>query len=165
MFGIAVRTPETDVWTAQVTIEASVRQVLTALTDPDAIAAWAPVSFEVEGLAGPRLRSGSRERVTGTLAGFGTTFDVEVHRADERGLQLTARGPVQLEVDYTFTPGHRGVTVDASVRLARQRGLSAQVLRAAVAALMHGGALGSSLRRLQLALSYEWCPEPALLAA
>ena len=55
---------EADVWTAHTGIRAGAREVLDALTDPAAIADWAPVPFQVEGLAGGRLQAGSYELVS-----------------------------------------------------------------------------------------------------
>src|SRR5437660_1745304 len=78
-------------WAARADVQAHVRDVLDALTDPELIAHWAPVSFNVAGLAGGRLAAGSRERVSGTIAGISATFDVEVFRADTQRLELSAR--------------------------------------------------------------------------
>jgi hypothetical protein len=152
-----------EVWTARAELCADVRQVLSALTDPAAISRWAPVSFEVDGLAGGRLRAGSCERVSGSIAGIRATFEVEVHSADTDGLKLVARGPVALDVAYSFREHEDGVTVEAAVGVRRQRGIAAQVLRAAVAALLNGGALTSALGRLDDALSPRL--EPELVAA
>ncbi len=140
--------PTQEEWRAAAKICADAEEVLSALTDPEAIAAWAPVSFEVEGLASGRLETGSRERVTGSLAGIGVTFDVEVSRADREGLELTARGPVGFAVAYRFLEHEAGVFVEATVRIVRQGGLAGQVLRGAVAAVLNTGALDSALRRL-----------------
>jgi hypothetical protein len=153
---------EPDVWTASADLRSDADGVLGALTKPDAIADWAPVNFEVDGLAGSRLRAGSRERVSGSLAGIKATFEVEVTRADTERLELVARGPVSLDVAYSFTEHDRGVLVDASVGIRPQRGLTAQVLRAAVGALLNAGALRTALRRLEGSLS---CPFEAELVA
>jgi hypothetical protein len=141
-----------DVWTASIDLESAPDEVLRALTDPAAIAQWAPVTFEVDGLAGSRLRAGSRERVSGSIAGVRTTFEVEVRSADRERLELVARGPVWLDVRYRFEEHDAGVRVDAQVGIQRQRGLTAQVLRAAVGALLNAGVLGSALRRLEASL-------------
>jgi len=101
------------------------------LTDPAAIAGWAPVNFEVDGLAGGRLAAGRRERVSGSIAGIGATFDVEVMRADTKGLELVADGPISLDVNYSFTEHDDGVSVHARVGIRRRRGLTAQLLQAA----------------------------------
>ncbi len=152
-----------DGWSAQAQMRADADEVLDALTDPAAIAAWAPVRFEVDGLAGGRLRPGGRERVTGSLAGIRTTFDVEVYRADAAGLELVARGPVVLRVAWRFRDLDEGVLVDASVRIDREGGLTAQLLRAALATLLNAGALASALRRLEL--SFAGARENELVAA
>jgi hypothetical protein len=152
-----------DVWTARARISAYPDDVLDALTDPERIAEWAPIGFEVEGLAGGRLRAGSQARVTGSLAGIGAAFDVDVHRADRQGLELVARGPVALEVCYRLRDHVDGVLVEVAVTVRRQGGLTAQLLRSALAALMNAGALRSALRRLEASLS---CPlEVGLVAA
>jgi uncharacterized protein YndB with AHSA1/START domain len=155
--------PQPDVWTASADLPSDPDAVLDALTDPATIAQWAPVSFEVEGLARERLHAGSRERVSGSIAGIRATFEVEVARADQRGLQLVANGPVSLDVAFEFSEHDDGVIVDVHVVIRRRPGLTAQVMRAAVGALLNAGALGSSLRRLEASLP---CPrECELLAA
>lgn len=141
-----------DAWTARARVHAETHEVLRAITDPTAIAAWAPVSFEVEDLAGNRLRAGSCARVTGSLAGVGVTFEVEVLSADSDGLELVALGPVSFDVRYAFSYGDGGLVVDATVRLRRQAGLTAHILRAAVTALLNAGALESALGRLETAV-------------
>ena len=149
----ACRSPQVDMWTASIDLRRDAEEVLRALTDPAAIAEWAPVSFEIDGLAESRLRAGSLERVSGSIAGIRTAFDVEVQSADRERLALVARGPVSLNVTYRFEEHDAGVRVNAQVGIQRQRGLTAQVLRAAVAALLNAGALGSALRRLEASLS------------
>ncbi|HTX30709.1 MAG TPA: SRPBCC family protein [Solirubrobacteraceae bacterium] len=139
-------------WRASANLRADAEAVLTALTDPEEIAAWAPVNFEVEGLAGDRLEAGSRERVTGSLAGIGVAFDVEVACANLERLELTAQGPVGLEVSYRFLEHGEGVLVEATVRIIGRGGVMAQVLHGAVAAVLSAGALDSALRRLGASL-------------
>jgi hypothetical protein len=147
--------PTREVWTARRAICAYPEDVLYALTDPDTIAEWAPVSFEVAGLAGGCLEAGSYERVSGSIAGIGTTFEIEVKQADVERLELVARGPITFDVAYRFQPGEDEVLVEATVGLRRRRGLSAQILRAAAVALLNAGALTSALRRLESAVA---CP-------
>lgn len=142
-----------DAWTAQATVCARADEVLEALTDPARIARWAPVQFEVEGLAGGRLISGSREWVSGTIAGVRARFEVEVVRADTERLELVAHGPVSFDVTYTFRDEDGVVVVDAHVSLRRQRGFTAQLLRSAAAGLLSAGALASALGRLEASLS------------
>jgi Polyketide cyclase / dehydrase and lipid transport len=141
-----------DEWTASAHMVAEADDVLAALTDPEAIAGWAPVSFEIDGLAGGRLKDGSHERVTGSLAGIRVAFDIEVERADLGGLELTADGPFALHVSYRLVEDDDGVLVRASVRMGEPRGLTALILRAAVAAVLNGRALDGALRRLEASL-------------
>lgn len=152
-----------DEWTASRHLDSEAEDVLTALTDTDAIADWAPVHFEADGMAGGQLAAGSRERVTGSLAGIAVAFQVEVERADLDGLELTAEGPLTLKVSYRFTEDEDGVLVRATVRICQPRGLSALILRAALAAALNGRVLDSALSRLEASLP---CREtPVLLAA
>jgi len=145
-----------EVWTARVELHAEPDEVLRALTDPEMIAGWAPVAFDVEGLADGRLQTGSRARVSGSIAGLGATFDVEVIHADTRLLELVADGPVSFGVAYRFRPHRRGLVVDAQVTVPRKRGLTAQLLRSATVALLNAGALRTALGRL------EHCVRPAI---
>jgi hypothetical protein len=140
---------EPDVWTASAWLENDPDRVLCALTDPAAIAQWAPVNFEVDGLAAGRLAAGGRERVRGSIAGIAAAFDVEVMRADTKGLELVADGPISLDVDYSFIEHDDGVSVHARVGIRRRRGLTAQLLQAAVAALLNAGALARALCKLE----------------
>src|SRR5262249_15294914 len=58
-----------EVWSARAVVRAEPSEVLAALTDPELIAAWAPVGFELEDPDAPPLHAGSHERVCGSLAG------------------------------------------------------------------------------------------------
>ena len=138
-------------WTATAITEARPEDVLAALTDPATAARWSPVAFDVEDDV--RLRAGSRTRVSGKLAGVRVGFDVEVERADERRLRLTASGPVSMDVEYDVEPSGEATQVRASVSVRPGRGLRATVLAEATAGLLHAGALNSALDRL--ARSFE----------
>src|SRR6185312_9843527 len=94
-------------WTATTTTAARPEAVLDVLTDPEAAARWAPLPFDVEDLDGRRLATGSRARVSGSLAGKRVGFDLEVHEASDRGLSLAANGPVGFDVNYQLAP-HAG---------------------------------------------------------
>jgi hypothetical protein len=109
---------------------------------------WAPVAFEIDELNGRRLRTGSRARVSGGLAGRRVAFDVDVHRADDGCLALTAEGPVGLDVEYLVTPTDGGSEVRASVSVRRGDGLLGRVLAQATGALLSGGALDVALGRI-----------------
>jgi uncharacterized protein YndB with AHSA1/START domain len=73
-------------WTATTTVDAGPEAVLDVLTDPDAVARWAPLPFDVDDLDTPRLVTGSRARVSGRLAGR--------RRAHARRLPARRRGGV-----------------------------------------------------------------------
>ena len=153
-------TDRRDVWTARRFIAAPPPAVLALLTDPDLITLWAPIDFEVDGLRGRRLRGGSRAIVNGSLAGVTAQFEIHVVRADAAGLKLKARGPVDLEVTYRLSAERHGVTVDAEVKLGRENGLRARVLRAATTALLTAGVLKHALDSIAMELD-----ETALCAA
>lgn len=152
--------PARDVWKASRFISADPPDVLASLTDPELIGLWAPIDFEFDGLRGRRLRPGSHAYVNGSLAGVAAEFEVDVLRADEEGFDLEARGPVAFDVAYRIAPDDDGVVVDAEIKLGRERGLNARVLRAATSALLSDGALDRALGKLAGELD-----EAALLAA
>jgi hypothetical protein len=127
--------------------------VLALLTAPDAIASWAPVPFEIDEIDGRRLRAGSRARVSGGLAGRRVAFDVDVHRADDGCLALTAEGPVGFDVEYVVTATDGGSEVQASVSVRRGEGLLGRLLAQATSALLSGGALDLALGRIARELS------------
>ena len=135
-------------WTAQALSEARPEAILEALTDPDAVARWSPVPFDVEDEAVRRLQSGTRTRVSGKLAGVRVGFDVEVHHADERQLKLSASGPVSMDVAYDVQDAGAGTEVRASVSVRPGRGLRATVLAEATAGLLRAGALAAAVDRL-----------------
>ena len=135
-------------YTATTTSSARPEAVLEILTDPDAVARWAPVEFYVDELTHPRLASGSRARVSGRLGGQEIGFEVEVHRADVAGLALSARGPVTLDVAYELRAADRGSEVSASIAVLPRRGLRARLLAEATAAVLAGGALQHALGRI-----------------
>jgi Polyketide cyclase / dehydrase and lipid transport len=139
------------------TVPGRPEDVLELLTDPAAIARWAPVPFELLALEGGRLRSGDRARVAGRLAGRSVQFNVRVLRASDERFELVADGPVSLGVLYVLRPTARGSQIDASVSVAGQ-GLFGHLLARATEALLGAGALRLALERLAGEL------EPALAA-
>src|SRR3954463_5979541 len=98
-------------WTATTTVDAAPAAVLDVLTDPDAIARWAPLPFDVDDLDTPRLVTGSTARVTGRLAGRPLGFVGEVHAAETERLSLAADGPVGLDVHYDVAETETGSQV------------------------------------------------------
>jgi len=135
-------------WTERATLPAPPEQVLELLTEPDAIARWAPVPFDVVELPDGRLIAGSRARVRGRLAGRGVEFAVNVIQADTGLLALVADGPISLEVEYQLRAQEQGSELQASVSV-HGSGLRGRLLAAATDALLAAGALAASLARLE----------------
>jgi uncharacterized protein YndB with AHSA1/START domain len=135
-------------WTATATAPAHPAAVMDVLTDPDACARWAPLPFDVDELATRRLAAGSRARISGKLAGKRVGFDVHVHEADERGLALSADGPVGMDVDYRLAPVADGSEVRASISLRPSRGIAGRMLAQATGALLSAGALEHAISRI-----------------
>jgi hypothetical protein len=135
------------IFTAHTTATATPSEVLDLLTDPEAIARWAPVPFEIPQLDNQRLYPGARVRVRGRLAGQRAEFSVHVLDVSDGRLALTAHGPISLEVNYDVRPGNRGSRIRASVSVLGH-GLIGRLLAKATEALLEAGALESSLNRL-----------------
>ncbi len=135
-------------WTAQTVVRGRPEDVLAVLTDPEAAGRWAPIDFEVERLTAPRLEAGARARISGRLAGQRVGFDVDVHAADPRRLELTACGPIGLDVAYDLEPAGAGARVVASIGVRAGRGLTGRVLAHATDALLAGGALNHAVSRI-----------------
>jgi hypothetical protein len=161
-------------WMTTTQANATPEQVLEVLTHPDSIRLWSPIDFDVEDLAGVRLEAGDTARVSGKLAGVRVGFDVEVHAADEDGLELTAHGPIGIDVRYELVPTMDGSEVTASVSLRRGGGITGRVLSQATAALLTAGALDGAARSIARAAekpsartrpSRVLAAEPALAAA
>lgn len=134
-------------WETQTTMPGSPSAVLELLTEPEEIARWAPVAFEILSLEGRRLRTGSRARVAGRLAGRSVEFLVTVLEASGERLTLAADGPISIDVRYVLRPVAEGSDVHASVSV-DGRGLFGRLLASATEALLAGGALRSSLEAL-----------------
>jgi hypothetical protein len=148
-------------WTATARANATPDQVLEVLTHPEEIRRWSPVDFDLDDLDGRRLAAGTRGRVTGRLAGVRVGFDVEIHAADEKTLELSAHGPIGLDVRYELNSGEAGAELNASVSMRRGRGLTGRVVANATAALLSAGALeGAAGRIARVAES-----QPSALAA
>jgi hypothetical protein len=131
-------------WTAQITSKGRPADVLGVLTDPAACGRWAPIGFDVEGLDGNRLVTGSRARVVGRIAGRKVAFDVDVLVADASGLKLLASeagGSVSLDVSYELSPAPAGSDVTATVAVAGSRGFTGRLIAQATDALLAAGAL------------------------
>jgi hypothetical protein len=121
--------------------------VLEVLTEPNAIARWAPVEFELVDGRCDRLRSGDSVRVRGFLAGRCLEFSVDVHAAARGRLSLTASGPIELHVEYLAEEFDDGSVIHASVEVSG-RGLIGRLLAQATDALLAAGALHSAVGRI-----------------
>ena len=140
------------IWTAKTRVPGLPDQVLTVLTDPDAIARWAPIPFELVDFDGQRLIAGDKVRVRGALGGPLVHFDVDVAEADDGRLALTATGPIRLDVEYQAVEVDDGSEVCASVAVYGS-GLKGRILARATDALLAGGALTNAVGRIAEQLS------------
>ncbi|HET9948076.1 MAG TPA: hypothetical protein VFQ22_04020, partial [Longimicrobiales bacterium] len=98
-------------------------RILEVLTDPDACSRWSPVDFEVEELDGRRLRTGSKARISGRVAGRTVAFDVDVLEAEGNRLALRATGPVLIDVEYDVEPLDQAAELRALVSVRSSGGL------------------------------------------
>lgn len=146
-----------DHFMARTTANAAPEQVLQVLTDPDEIRCWSPIAFDVDDLDGLRLEAGSVARVSGRLAGKRVGFDVEVHAADARGLELTAEGPISIDVLYELEPVAAGSEVRASIGVRDGSGFTGRLLAKATGALLKGGALSAAAGRIARAAEFAPC--------
>jgi hypothetical protein len=135
-------------WTATARANATPDQVLEVLTHPDEIRRWSPVDFDSDDLDGRRLAAGARGRVVGRLAGVRVGFDVEVHTVDDARLELSAEGPVGLDVRYDLKGDDSGAQLNASVSMRRSDGLTGRLVANATAALLSAGALEGAAGRI-----------------
>ena len=131
-------------WRSDATFEGEPRRLLAALTEVEAIEHWSPVRFHLDDGV-QCLRAGEEVAVEGALLGRGVRFRVEVAQADEEGLSLHARGPFEIDVDYSIEP--ESCTVSARVAT-RGGGPKAKLLASAANAMLAAGALDHALRRL-----------------
>ncbi len=141
-------------WTTQALLDGTPDQVMAVLRAPDACSRWSPIDFELEDFQGDRLRSGSRARVAGRVAGLSVSFDIEVEHAGDSRLALTARGPMTLDVEYEAHPASpAGADLRASVTVRGARSIGGRVAAAATEALLRGGALALAVRRIAAEVS------------
>jgi len=134
-------------WTTETWLAGAPEEVLELLTEPDAIARWAPIPFELLDLDGARLQQGTRARVSGALAGRRLEFDVEIREADEERLSLVANGLVSIGAEYLLAPADGGSDVRASVSVSGH-GLLGGTLARAFEAVLASGALRASVTRI-----------------
>jgi hypothetical protein len=113
-------------WTAERWLAGSPAEILELLSEPEAIAEWSPVRFELLGLDGERLEAGSRARVRGELAGRGVEFEVIVEEADEEAFSVRGQGLVGRAlahgVDVALSGGALPATLGGLARALQRRG-------------------------------------------
>ena len=134
-------------WTTETWVAGSPDEVLELLTEPDAIARWTPIPFELLDLDECRLQTGTRARVRGSLAGRSMEFDIEIHEAAADRLALIASGPVSIGAEYVVAELDGGSAVHASVSVSG-RGLLGGILARACEAVLAAGALSASVARI-----------------
>jgi hypothetical protein len=135
-------------WTHTTEVAARSEEVIEILTDPAAAMRWSPFPFALDELDGERLEEGSVARVSGSLAGIGVGFELEVFAADAARLELVARGPIDIDVLYEIEDLEDGTTdLHASVSVTG-RGLRGKALSRATETLLAGGALGAAVGRI-----------------
>ena len=135
-------------WSAHTTTGATPEQLLAVLTHPEEIRRWSPVDFDLDDIDGSLLAAGTRTRVRGKLAGVSMGFDVEVKAADEAGLELSADGPIGLDVRYDMVPPESGSELRAFVSVRRGGGITGRLVANATAALLSAGALDGATGRI-----------------
>ena len=137
-----------DQWTSTAQANASPERLLEVLTHPQQIRRWSPVDFDVDDLASRRLAAGTRTKVTGRVAGVPVSFDVRVLAADPDRLELSADGPIGLDVRYDLAPAGEGAEMTASVRVRGRGGLTGRVVAKAASTLLPAGALDGAAGRI-----------------
>jgi hypothetical protein len=137
-----------DRWTSTALAKATPEQLLEVLTHPREIRRWSPVDFDVDDLETRRLAAGTRAKVTGKVAGVPVSFCVEVHAADSDRLELSAEGPIALDVRYELAPAGDGAEMTASVRVRGGGGLTGRVVARAATTLLSAGALDGTTGRI-----------------
>jgi hypothetical protein len=148
-------------WKTCTTIDGEPRDVLGVLTDPDACRRWSPIEFDLEGAEGERLRTGTRARVAGRIAGREVGFEVRILHVDERRLALRASGPIDIEAEYDAAPLADRTRLCAQVSVRGRGGLMSRLLTGATDALLAAGALDMAMARI----ASEAVPARSALAA
>jgi hypothetical protein len=138
-------------WTTETQMAGRPEDVMGLLTKPEAIERWAPIPFEVVDFEGDRLVAGDTALVRGGLAGRNVEFTVDIAEASSGRLALTAKGPIEIDVEYIAELIPEGSNVTARVAVSG-RGLLGRILAQATDAMLGAGALRSSVSRIALEL-------------
>jgi len=137
-----------DMWTSTARAKTTPDDLLEVLTHPQRIRLWSPVDFELDDLDTRRLVAGTMARVTGKVAGVRVSFQVQVHHADATRLELSADGPIGLDVRYDLAEAGACAEVKASVQVRGGRGIAGRVVAGAAASLLSAGALDGAVGRI-----------------
>jgi hypothetical protein len=137
-----------DSWTSTARAKTTPDGLLEVLTQPRRIRLWSPVDFELDDLDTRRLIAGTTTRVTGKVAGVRVSFEVEVHRADRARLELSADGPIGLDVRYDLAEAGACADLTASVQVRGGRGITGRMVAGAAASLLSAGALDGAVGRI-----------------
>jgi polyketide cyclase/dehydrase/lipid transport protein len=137
-----------DRWTSTAQAKATPERLLEVLTHPQQIRRWSPVDFDIDDLTSRRLAAGTQTKVTGRVAGVPVSFDVRVLAADPDRLELSAEGPIGLDVRYDLAPAEEGAEMTASVRVRGRGGLTGRVVASAATTLLSAGALDGATGRI-----------------
>ena len=73
-------------------------------------------------------------------------FDVEIHAAGEDGMELSADGPIWIDVRYDLAPAASGREKTVTVGFRRGGGITGRLISQATAALLSAGALDGAAR-------------------
>jgi len=137
-----------DLWTSSAMAKTTPDGLLEVLTHPQTIRSWSPVDFELDDLDTRRLVAGSVARVTGKVAGVRVSFKVQVHRADAARLELSADGPIGLDVRYDLAEAGECAQLTAFVQVRGGRGITGRVVAGAATTLLSAGALDGTIGRI-----------------
>jgi Polyketide cyclase / dehydrase and lipid transport len=137
-----------DRWISTAQAKATPERLLEVLTHPQQIRRWSPVDFDIDDLTSRRLAAGTQTKVTGRVAGVPVSFDVRVLAADPERLELSAEGPIGLDVRYDLTAAGEGAEMTASVRVRGRGGLTGRVVATAATTLLSAGALDGATGRI-----------------
>jgi hypothetical protein len=137
-----------DRWTSTALAKTTPDCLLEVLTHPRHIRSWSPVDFELDDLDARRLSAGTKARVTGRVAGVRVSFRVEVHRADAARLELSADGPIGLDVRYDLAHAEQGAQMTAALSVRGGHGITGRLVAGAAASLLSAGALDGAVGRI-----------------
>jgi hypothetical protein len=131
----------TKTWHSRATVRAIPERVIETLTDPAACARWSPIPFSLDNGDSARLQPGSTTQVSGHLLGAKIRFNLHTLAADPGRLQLHARGPIDILVDYTLKPIRDGCALDALISIPPPKSRFGRLLARATGLLLATGAL------------------------